>query len=132
MLATLGSGGMASVYAAWDTVDEEWRALKVLLPMHAASQSLSERFEQEARLMMALSSPHLVKVFEVGRQDDLPYLVMEVVGARGGWSPDLAAVAIDQVVVHYDVAWTSRNCFKVLHDLRGLSCHFLSLYCFGK
>lgn len=32
---------------------------------------------------------------------------------------------IDLVVVHYDVAWTSRNCFKVLHDLRGLSCHFL-------
>ena len=32
---------------------------------------------------------------------------------------------IDQDVVHSDVAWTSRNCFKVLHDLRGLSCHFL-------
>lgn len=33
--------------------------------------------------------------------------------------------AVDLVVVHYDVAWTSRNCFKVLHDIRGLSCHFL-------
>ncbi len=32
---------------------------------------------------------------------------------------------LDLVVLHYDVAWTSRNCFKVLHDLRGLSCHFL-------
>lgn len=32
---------------------------------------------------------------------------------------------VDLVVVHYDVAWTSRNCFKVLHDVRGLSCHFL-------
>lgn len=32
---------------------------------------------------------------------------------------------VDLVVVHYDVAWTSRNCFKVLHDIRGLSCHFL-------
>jgi len=32
---------------------------------------------------------------------------------------------VDLVVCHYDVAWTSRNCFKVLHDVRGLSCHFL-------
>lgn len=32
---------------------------------------------------------------------------------------------VDLVVLHYDVAWTSRNCFKVLHDMRGLSCHFL-------
>lgn len=32
---------------------------------------------------------------------------------------------VDMVVLHYDVAWTSRNCFKVLHDIRGLSCHFL-------
>lgn len=42
-----------------------------------------------------------------------------------GWTPDLAALQIDQLVVHYDVAWTSQNCFKVLHDQRGLSCHFL-------
>ncbi|RMG10884.1 MAG: PDZ domain-containing protein [Planctomycetota bacterium] len=48
----------------------------------------------------------------------------EVVAALG-WTPELAALQIDQVVVHYDVAWTSRNCFRVLHDLRGLSCHFL-------
>eukprot|EP00756_Hemistasia_phaeocysticola_P004058 Hpha_TRINITY_DN12611_c0_g1::TRINITY_DN12611_c0_g1_i1::g.49478::m.49478 len=32
---------------------------------------------------------------------------------------------IDQVVVHYDECSTSQNCFKVLHDERGLSCHFL-------
>jgi N-acetylmuramoyl-L-alanine amidase len=48
----------------------------------------------------------------------------EVVAARG-WTPELAAVVVDQVVVHYDVAETSRNCFRVLHDVRGLSCHFL-------
>ncbi len=55
---------------------------------------------------------------------NLPAPVAEVVAARG-FSPDLAAVVLDQVVLHYDVAWTSKNCFKVLHDLRGLSCHFL-------
>ncbi len=32
---------------------------------------------------------------------------------------------LTQFVIHYDVAVTSRNCFKVLHDVRGLSVHFL-------
>lgn len=54
----------------------------------------------------------------------LPPALAEVVAAKG-FTPELAAVQIDQVVIHYDVAWTSRNCFKVLHDRRGLSCHFL-------
>lgn len=32
---------------------------------------------------------------------------------------------IDQFVIHYDAAGNSRQCFKILHDVRGLSCHFL-------
>lgn len=32
---------------------------------------------------------------------------------------------VDQFVIHYDAAGTSRQCFKVLHDLRGLSVHFM-------
>jgi len=41
--------------------------------------------------------------------------------------PDLLALqgAVDMFVVHYDVCGTSRQCFKVLHDLRGLSVHFM-------
>jgi len=43
----------------------------------------------------------------------------------GGWSlPDLRE-RIDQFVLHYDVCGTSRECFRVLHDARGLSVHFL-------
>lgn len=49
----------------------------------------------------------------------------QVAADRGGLTYDLAAAQIDQVVLHYDVAWTSQNCFKVLHDIRGLSCQFL-------
>ncbi|MEM7264059.1 MAG: peptidoglycan recognition family protein [Planctomycetota bacterium] len=44
---------------------------------------------------------------------------------RDGWTlPDLRE-SVSQVVVHYDMSGTSWNCFKVLHDVRGLSCHFL-------
>lgn len=43
----------------------------------------------------------------------------------GGWDlPTLQAV-VDQFVIHYDVCGTSRQCFRVLHDLRGLSIHFM-------
>ena len=43
----------------------------------------------------------------------------------GGWTLDLLGEAVSQVVIHYDACGTSRRCFEVLHDIRGLSCHFL-------
>jgi N-acetylmuramoyl-L-alanine amidase len=43
----------------------------------------------------------------------------------GGWTlPELQA-RVDQFVLHYDACGTSRRCFEVLHDLRGLSVHFM-------
>lgn len=43
----------------------------------------------------------------------------------GGWSLDDVRETVDQFVLHYDVGGTSRQCFKILHDLRGLSVHFM-------
>ncbi|MFM9994878.1 MAG: N-acetylmuramoyl-L-alanine amidase [Phycisphaerales bacterium] len=43
----------------------------------------------------------------------------------GGWDLPTLRRVVDQFVIHYDVAGTSRQCFKVLHDLRGLSVHFM-------
>jgi N-acetyl-anhydromuramyl-L-alanine amidase AmpD len=43
----------------------------------------------------------------------------------GGWDLPLLQKTVDQFVVHYDVCGTSRQCFKVLHDLRCLSVHFM-------
>jgi len=43
----------------------------------------------------------------------------------GGWSLDLLRQHVDQFVIHYDVCGTSRTCFRVLHDIRGLSVHFM-------
>ncbi len=42
-----------------------------------------------------------------------------------GWSPELLTEYVDQFVMHYDVCGTSKRCFEVLHDLRGLSVHFM-------
>ena len=43
----------------------------------------------------------------------------------GGWDLDTLRRVVDQFVIHYDAAGTSRQCFKVLHDMRGLSIHFM-------
>ncbi len=52
-----------------------------------------------------------------------PPLVDQVRG--GGWSLDQLRDVVDQFVLHYDVCGTSRTCFRVLQDQRGLSVHFL-------
>lgn len=54
----------------------------------------------------------------------LPIDLEERVHTRGWTLEDLGQV-VDQVVLHYDACGTSWRCFEVLHDIRGLSCHFL-------
>jgi N-acetyl-anhydromuramyl-L-alanine amidase AmpD len=43
----------------------------------------------------------------------------------GGWDLPLLQRVVDQFVIHFDVSGTSRECFRTLHDLRGLSVHFM-------
>ncbi len=43
----------------------------------------------------------------------------------GGWDLRTLQSVVDQFVIHYDVAGISKNCFKILHDQRGLSVHFM-------
>jgi N-acetylmuramoyl-L-alanine amidase len=43
----------------------------------------------------------------------------------GGWDLDTLRKVVDQFVIHFDARGTSRGCFEVLHDRRGLSVHFM-------
>ena len=43
----------------------------------------------------------------------------------GGWDLPLLQRTVDQFVIHFDACGTSRQCFNVLHDHRGLSVHFM-------
>lgn len=43
----------------------------------------------------------------------------------GGWDLPALQGVVDQFVLHYDVCGASRQCFRILHDLRGLSVHFM-------
>ena len=44
---------------------------------------------------------------------------------NGGWDLPTLQHSVDQFVLHYDVCGTSRQCFNILHDHRGLSVHFM-------
>jgi N-acetyl-anhydromuramyl-L-alanine amidase AmpD len=43
----------------------------------------------------------------------------------GGWDLPLLQSVVDQFVIHYDARGTSRECFRILHDVRGLSVQFM-------
>jgi N-acetyl-anhydromuramyl-L-alanine amidase AmpD len=58
------------------------------------------------------------------RRDNLtPEQIERVRG--GGWDLPLLQEVVDQFVIHFDVSGTSKQCFKTLHDARGLSVHFM-------
>jgi hypothetical protein len=58
------------------------------------------------------------------RTKGLPAEKIEAVRG-GGWDLDSLRQVVDQFVIHFDVCGTSKRCFEVLHDRRGLSVHFM-------
>ena len=79
LLSVLGSGGMGRVYLAEDEVLHRRVAVKLLLPHHADDPRFVERFRREARAAAALSHPHVVAVYDLGEDEDTPYIVMQCV-----------------------------------------------------
>src|SRR5512132_243303 len=78
ILGPLGAGGMGEVYKARDTRLDRTVAIKVL-PQHLSSSSeVRQRFEREAKTISALSHPHICALYDVGNQDGVEYLVMEL------------------------------------------------------
>ncbi len=82
ILAPLGKGGMGEVYKARDPRLGRVVALKVLPAEFAADAERLRRFEHETRVLSGLNHPHIVTVFEVGREDSTTYMVMELVEGK--------------------------------------------------
>lgn len=80
ILERLGRGGMADVYKAHHTRLDRDVAIKVLHPHLIEGQDFLSRFEREAKAVASLKHPHIVQVFDFDSQDDLHYIVMELVG----------------------------------------------------
>ncbi|HEX6791224.1 MAG TPA: protein kinase [Candidatus Krumholzibacteria bacterium] len=79
IVSPLGAGGMGEVYRARDTRLGRDVAVKVL-PQHLSSNSeVRARFEREAKTVSSLNHPHICTLFDVGREGDTDYLVMELI-----------------------------------------------------
>jgi Tol biopolymer transport system component len=78
IIAAIGAGGMGEVYRARDTRLERMVAVKVLPDHLSSSEELRQRFEREAKTISQLSHPHICALYDVGNQDGLEYLVMEL------------------------------------------------------
>src|SRR6516165_7087451 len=77
ILSPLGAGGMGEVYRAKDTRLERTVAIKVL-PQHlSSSPEIRQRFEREAKTVSQFSHAHICALYDVGREGDTEYLVME-------------------------------------------------------
>ena len=75
----LGNGGMAIVYAGTDTLLRRRVAVKVLRDQYAADDDFVKRFYYEAQSAAKLSHPNIVNVYDVGREGDEYFIVMELV-----------------------------------------------------
>jgi eukaryotic-like serine/threonine-protein kinase len=79
ILAPIGEGGMGVVYCARDPRLDRQVAIKVLPAATAADPQARERLRREAMAVAALDHPYICKIFEIGQDGDLLFLVMEYV-----------------------------------------------------
>ncbi len=79
IVAPLGAGGMGEVWKGRDTRLERDVAIKILPPGFAADEQFRARFDREAKTISSLNHPNICTLFDVGHEDDVHYLVMELI-----------------------------------------------------
>ncbi|SDX11789.1 Serine/threonine protein kinase [Marininema mesophilum] len=105
ILRRLGGGGMAVVYLARDQLLERQVAIKVMNESLSHDEDFIRRFAREAKAAAIMSHPHVIDVYDVGREGNIHYMVMEnmeaslmdVIHQRGPLSPQEAVSIISQV-----------------------------------
>src|SRR5579859_7848910 len=77
----IGSGGMATVFKAYQPALDRYVAVKVLPSYHAQDEVFVKRFRQEARAVAKLQHPNIVQIHDFGEDDvsHITYIVMEYV-----------------------------------------------------
>ena len=77
VIRSIGEGGMANVYLAYDTILDRNVAVKVLRGDLATDEKFVRRFQREAMSASALSHPNIVEMYDVGEDDGKYFIVME-------------------------------------------------------
>jgi len=121
IVSPLGAGGMGEVYRARDTRLDRDVAVKVLRTSLSSDLSLRQRLEREAKAASKLSHPHICTLHDIGHQDGVDFLVMELVEgetlehrlSRGPLPPEqtvrVAAQIADALAKAHKVGFTHRD-----------------------
>ena len=75
----IGRGGMGLVYLGRELLEDRELVLKMLAPHWADEPSAVGRFEREGKRLSELRHPNIVELFDIGHEDDHPYIVMEFI-----------------------------------------------------
>ncbi len=78
----LGDGAFSRTFVARDTVLQRDVALKVLRREHQSNSEFTARFDREAQAAAQVSHPNVVPIFDFGREQQLPFIVMQYIDGR--------------------------------------------------
>ena len=82
IIEKIGSGGMATVYKARCKLLNRNVAIKILRDEFANDAEFIKRFQVEAQAAASLSHPNIVSIYDVGEEDGLHYIVMELIEGK--------------------------------------------------
>ena len=82
LLEHIGGGGMADVYKAHDMVLDRVVAVKILHAQLANDEDFLEKFQLEAKAAAKLSHPNIVGIYDVGKDENKHYIVMEYIAGE--------------------------------------------------
>jgi serine/threonine-protein kinase len=82
LIDELGRGSFATVYIGRDTKNNRIYAIKIMHFEFADDGELLARFQREAHILLQLSDPHIVRIFDYGDDNDLHYIVMDYIDGQ--------------------------------------------------
>ncbi|CAN5740965.1 Stk1 family PASTA domain-containing Ser/Thr kinase [soil metagenome] len=111
----IGEGAFSHTFLAHDTVLERDVALKVLRQEHRSNDEFSARFDREAQAAALVSHPNVVPVFDFGREQGLPFIVMQFIDGRTlrQFDRDEGPLTIEEVV---DIGRQVLDGLAAIHD----------------
>lgn len=115
IIKSIGEGGMANVYLAYDTILDRNVAVKVLRGDLANDEKFVRRFQREALSASSLSNPNIVEVYDVGEDNGEYYIVMEYVEGKHlkNLLKKRGKLTVSEVV---DIVLQITNGLSVAHD----------------
>lgn len=95
----IGAGGLGTVYRGFDTKMKRNVAIKRIMTSEedpSIQEEAAKQLAAEAGALAALQHPHIVTVYDVGQDEDGPYVVMELINGR----------TLDEIIEEHPLVWS--------------------------